>query len=192
MATSGGGTITGVSPGPGLTGGGSSGSVTLNVDFAGTGSANTAARSDHMHGNVQFQVRGHTTQSIPDVTQVAVTSWSNVLYNDGGGSFTPATGAYTVPVSGLYSVSATVYWAPFTTTLGYGITIQRNSSDQIVIVFGGADSARSANGTVQHVSGVHKLTAGDTVRVAAFQASGASRDLLPTPVSSNFAVTLIR
>ena len=43
------GTITGVTAGTGLTGGGSSGSVTLNVNFAGSGTANTAARSDHSH-----------------------------------------------------------------------------------------------------------------------------------------------
>jgi len=41
--------VTGVVAGAGLTGGGSSPSVMLGVDFAGTGSATTAARSDHLH-----------------------------------------------------------------------------------------------------------------------------------------------
>jgi hypothetical protein len=55
------GDITGIGVGPGLTGGGTDGDVTVGVNFGGTGSANTVARSDHTHPQpvVRYQVNGN-------------------------------------------------------------------------------------------------------------------------------------
>jgi len=141
---------------------------------------------------VQFRVQGHGTQSIPDVSPTPITSWSTVIYNDGGGTWSPAIGTYAVPVTGVYIVSATVYWSSFTTAEGQGITLLRNGSEWIAGVYAGSNATQSGNGTVQHVSGVQKLVAGDLVTVSAFQGSGATRSINSTAVSSNFTVTLIR
>jgi hypothetical protein len=53
------GTITGVSAGIGLTGGGVSGNVPLAVDFDGSGGAVTAARSDHNHDSLYQRKYGN-------------------------------------------------------------------------------------------------------------------------------------
>ena len=46
------GDITGVTAGPGLTGGGTAGAVTLSANFGGTGAATSVARSDHFHNSL--------------------------------------------------------------------------------------------------------------------------------------------
>jgi len=186
------GTLTGVTAGAGLTGGGSSGVVPLAVAFAGSGAATTAARSDHVHANVQFQVQGHGALAVPDTTLTTVNTWTSVLYNEGGGIYTPAAGTYTVPITGLYLITTSVFWNDFTTTLGFGTFIQRNGTDQLATTFGAAVAGQATNGRGQHVSTVFRLNQGDTVRVGVFQGSSASAALVPNQTAGNFAVTLLR
>jgi hypothetical protein len=143
--------------------------------------------------SVQFRAQGHAAQSIPDQSNTPVTGWS-VVYNDGGGTYAPATGTYTVPLTGLYSVIASVYWEPLTTDQGYGLSIIRNDdlSAPLATVFGGVSSSTATNGSVPEVSTVARLNAGDTLRVYVFQGSGGSHSILATPSASTFTVVSIR
>jgi hypothetical protein len=166
--------------------------VPLAVAFAGSGAASTAARSDHTHANVQFQVQGHLAMSVPNTSLTTVNTWSSVLYNDGGGLYAPSTGIYTVPVTGLYLITTSVYWNDFTTTLGFGTVIQRNGVDQLATTFGAAVTGQATNGRVQHVSTVFRLNQGDTVRVGVFQGTSGTAALISSATAANFAVTLLR
>jgi hypothetical protein len=73
----GGGDITAVTAGTGLTGGATTGAAVLNVNFAGTGVANSAARSDH-------------TQAWTTITGVPA-GFADGLDNDSGGDITAVT-----------------------------------------------------------------------------------------------------
>ena len=68
----GGGDITAVIGGTGLSGGGTSGAVTLNVNFAGTDSAGTASRTDHNHDSRYY------TETELQIGGAANVHWDNL------------------------------------------------------------------------------------------------------------------
>ncbi len=162
--------ITGVVAGAGLTGGATSGGATLAIDFAGSGSAPTAARSDHQHATVQFRVGGYGSQAIADNVPTVLNQWGSPLFDEGGGSYAAPTGIYTVSVTGLYLMGCRLRWGVFTGPLPagsrFGLSLQRNAANLDVIL---EEPSPTNAFQVQEISTVHQLSAGDSINCAAFQ-----------------------
>ena len=89
------GDITGVTAGSGLLGGGTTGAVTLSVNFAGSGSSNTTARSDHTHERVTS-------------TNTAVGLGAGASITSGSG--TTAIGASALAAATGFTVNTAVGW----------------------------------------------------------------------------------
>lgn len=185
------GDITSVTAGAGLTGGAVAGDAVLAVAFGGTGGASSVARSDHTHAVAQFRVHGNGSLELPAGFRINLTAWSSVAYNDGGGTYDAATGTYTVPVTGVYVVSATAMTS-LVPSAGAGtyrfITLHVN--DTIV-----QQTSDAASTTFQHVpiTAVLKLNAGDRVVISMIHNLGPGVTLREAGSGdSHFSVTQLR
>ena len=117
-------------------------------------------------GRVFFRATAHQTGALTSGTVL----WSGITHNVGGGTYNAATGVYTVPSAGVYSVTYSVSWITTTATPGRvcgfvraGAVLDRSSCVHHV----------AANLFVSPSGATHlSLAAGDTIRVTTSRSSG--------------------
>lgn len=135
-------------------------------------------------GQVYFRTVGHQLAPGPG----GAVLWFVVTQNDGGGTYNAATGYYTVPETGLYSISYSLGWAPGPTTSGRACAFisstfsgtDRSSCAPIV----GGSSFLTLSGTT-----VIPLQAGNTVRV---ETNESSTDALSMATSSGVGLVVAK
>jgi hypothetical protein len=140
-----GGDVTGVTAGTGLTGGGTTGAVTLSADFAGSGSATTVSRTDHDHlGQTWSGVIG-TGLRVQNTSQTAGTIGLR-------GDSTAASGA----TYGVYGSNSSPQ--------GVGVYGVSTNTGQFGVGIRGVSAALNGSG----VQGQSTLTTGEVTGVSGF------------------------
>ncbi len=130
-----------------------------------------------------FMASTSAAQAVPD--GVETTILFNVENHDIGGVYNPATGIFTVPVTGRYNVSCHFVYQMPAGTIRYNIYLKRNAGD-LAVTFG--NNLANNDFAPRMLSGTWQLTAGDTVRCNAFlQTPGAGGSVVVSGPTNFFS-----
>ncbi len=170
------------------------------LQFTGIGEGSNKVLTSDAVGNATWQTAATTTKvsiragglsgtTVANGTPVTLL-WNSVAFEEGGSNYNFATGEYTVPVTGLYAVSAKYVWNTFASNTG-----QQNT---FILVNGsitelGANATSNTSWYIQgEAKGVLHLTAGDKISIQAMQQSGSSATVAGFSTGdNNFSVFLI-
>ena len=154
--------------------------------------SDAAGNATWQNGNtpfVHFSSLGGSNQVIPINTVTTINSWSN-LQETGGANYNPATGEYTVPITGYYSISTTI-------TFNFTNLTNGNISSVSILVDGvtarGAFSGSSIAGSFGSGITVNlekKLNAGQKVRIDVYQETRSPSNTLFN-LYTNFTINLL-
>ena len=116
--------------------------------------------------------------------------WTTVTHNQGGGTYDAATGNYTVPVTGLYSISYSVGWQPGPTTSGRACAyiespLAPTDRSHCAPIVGGSALLTLPGATII------PLAAGNTLRIESNESSPDAMSMLST-TGSGLVVAKIR
>lgn len=126
------------------------------------------AQSSGASQNVALNVAATAATSTANNTETTVLF--DTVTSDTSGSYVPATGIWTAPSSGYYSVEAQLNYDSNATGLRYVYVYKNNSTAMITAYY---DTSTATNKTVA-ASRTFYLAAGDNLRVKARQTSGGS------------------
>lgn len=113
-----------------------------------------------------------TTQALTTLVETAITSFNSATI-DTHGTFNSTTGLYTIPVSGIYKITANTAFE--TNSLGYRYnSISKNGS---VYQFGNIVNAVTTDGNLITASAIIQCVVGDTIGQKAYQNSGGNLNI---------------
>jgi hypothetical protein len=194
-----GGDVTAVTAGTGLTGGGTSGVVTLNVDLAGSGNAATVSRSDHDHFSQTWSATAGIGLTVANGGGSALYGFSgapagfnagvvgNALSSDGLGVYgvASASSGFAIGVRGdTASPAGIAVWGYSTSTAATGFPIGVEGRSDSPIGVGVNGFVPDATGATIGVRGHTSSSAGTGVRGLASATSGTNYGVLGEASSS--------